>query len=149
MGHPMEGRSHRATTERSEPPVPGMDTGRQALLLCQATEVARQLLALRREPLPFDVLHRQVHPAPLAWPQDLDDLGMGEPQADLLLAQEALVEDDVALVLDMRHLEHDPGTRLPIDSLEDRGHPAPRQDVRELVLIDLVSNAQLTHLVTA
>src|SRR6266702_5257603 len=48
MGHPMEGRSHRATTERSEPPVPGMDTGRQALLLCQATEVARQLLALRR-----------------------------------------------------------------------------------------------------
>ena len=57
----------------------------------------------------LDVLHRDVHPAFLSRREHLDDVRMVEPPADLLLALEALVEDHVALELQVGNLDRDAG----------------------------------------
>jgi hypothetical protein len=66
--------------------------------------------------------------------------------ADLLLAVEPLVEDHVALELDVGHLEGDGGAGELVARLEDRGHPAPREQAGELVLVELVADDEIAHL---
>src|SRR5438128_1434616 len=80
------------------------------------------------EQLPLDVLHRQVEAALLARAEDLDHGGMIQALPDLLFATEALVEDNVARVLEMRHLERDRVPVVEITRPEDGGHPAARDD---------------------
>ena len=65
---------------------------------------------------------------------------MLEALAEQLLAAEALEEDDVALVLRVRDLEHHGLARFGVRGLEDRGHPAARQQLGQRELIDLLSD---------
>ena len=92
-----------------------------------------------------DVLHRDVHPALLARLQHLDDVGVIELLPHLLLALEALEEDDVALQLRVRDLERDLGAAVAVDRLEDRRHSAAGQELAELVLVELFSDDGLAH----
>src|SRR5438045_9687798 len=64
---------------------------------------------------------------------------------DLLLAQETLVEDEVALVLEMRHLQHDRPAGLRVAGAKQRRHAAARDDVGELVLIERLARCELPH----
>jgi hypothetical protein len=97
------------------------------------------------ERLPLHVLHGHVHLALVAGLQDPDDVGVAQRLPDLLLAPEALGEDDVALVLQVRDLERDGLAGARVGGLEDGGHPAPRQEVRELVLVEPVADGGLAH----
>src|SRR5437870_5392081 len=93
-------------------------------------------------------LHRHVHPALVAGLEELDDVGVIEPLPDLLLALEALEEDHVALELEVRDLERD---RLAADGilrLEDRRHPAPGDELGDLVLVELVADSYFAHRAT-
>ncbi len=72
--------------------------------------------------------------------------GMIELLADQLLALETLMEGDVALVLHVRDLERDRGSRLRVGRLEDRGHPAAGEKLRHHVLVEPLPSDGFTHL---
>src|SRR5207249_238471 len=97
------------------------------------------------EQLPLDVLHRQVETALRARAEDLDDGRMIQTLPDLLLAAEALVEDDVARVLEMRDLERDRVPVLEVARPEDGRHAAARDDIEELVLVDGLAGGEVSH----
>ena len=98
--------------------------------------------------LAVDVLHGEVEAALLARLEDLDDGGVVQALADLFLALEALVEDHVARVLQMRHLERDRVAVLEIARPEDGGHAATRDDVEHLVLVDGLAGGEVSHRAT-
>jgi len=64
---------------------------------------------------------------------------------DLLLTAEALVEDEVARVLEVRHLERDRVPVLEVARPEDGGHAAARDHVEELVLVDGLAGGEVSH----
>ncbi|HEX7679715.1 MAG TPA: hypothetical protein VF713_16410 [Thermoanaerobaculia bacterium] len=66
---------------------------------------------------------------------------MIEASADALLAVESLVENDVALVFQVRHLQADRLADLGIVSLERRGHRRSRQQVRDEVLVEMIADS--------
>ena len=92
-----------------------------------------------------DVLHRDVHPAFVPGREHLDDVGMIEAAADCFLALEAAVKNDVALELQVGHLDRYGRPAQPIDGLEDRRHPAARDEFGELVLIEILADIDLAH----
>src|SRR2546428_1570321 len=113
-------------------------SGGQRMLLLH--ELA-QALALHQ-------LHRHVHPALVAGLEELDDVGVIEPLPDLLFALEALEENHVALELEVRDLERDGSAAGGVLRLEDRGHPAPGDELGDLVLIELVADGYFAHRAT-
>src|SRR5579872_1164347 len=90
-------------------------------------------------------LHHEVHPALLLGLEDPDDVRVRELLADLLLALEALVEGDVALVVQVRHLERDDRPARVVDGLEDRRHPAAGEELGQLVLIEAIARDEVAH----
>src|SRR5208337_4965692 len=100
----------------------------------------------RAQRLALDVLHRDVHPAFFSGREDLDDAGMVEAAPDFFLALKAAVEDDVALELHVRNFDRDGLAVYLIDSFEDRRHPAARDHLDQLVLIEVFTDAYLAHL---
>jgi hypothetical protein len=70
---------------------------------------------------------------------------MIESLPDFLFPPKSFEEDDVALEVQMRHLESDQRARLGIDRLEDRGHAAVAEQLLELVLIEPIADEQLSH----
>ena len=70
----------------------------------------------RAERFALRQLHDQVHPALLLGREHADDVGVVELLTDLLLALEALIERDVGLVLEVRHLQRHGLSRRPIES---------------------------------
>ena len=77
--------------------------------------------------------------------QDPHDSGMIEPQADLLLALKTLVEDEIGLELNVRHLEHDGMPALGIACAKDRRHAAARDHFLDLVLIERLPRNHVWH----
>src|SRR5262249_10626522 len=67
------------------------------------------------------------------------------PLPDLLLSPEALVEGDVARVLEMRDLEDDHVPVLHVLGAEDRRHPAVGDDVDDPVAVEGVSGRRVRH----
>ena len=116
---------------------PELDRGRD-----RQAALAAQPLAQR---LALDVLHDEVEAALLARAEHLDDRRVGEALADRLLALEAAVEDQVAGVLEVRHLERHRVAVLAIAGAEDGRHPAARDDVQQLVLIERLARRRLPH----
>ena len=80
--------------------------------------------------------------------EELDDVGVIEALPDLLLALEALEEDHVALELEVRDLERDGLAADGILRLEDRRHPAPGDELGDLVLVELVADSYFAHRAT-
>src|SRR5262249_51406210 len=109
---------------------------RQAPLTLQAS--AKQLA--------LHVLQDHVDTALLLRLERPDDRGMMHPQADLFLAPEAIVEDDVALVLEVRYLQDDSAAGLEVAGVEDRRHPAAGDDLVESVLVQGLARSELAHL---
>ena len=70
---------------------------------------------------------------------------MIETVPDRLLTQEALVEDEVARVLHVRHLEGDLVAVVPVAGPVDGRHPPARDDIRHLVLVEHLPRHQLRH----
>src|ERR1700693_3735249 len=99
----------------------------------------------RAQALALDQLHGDVHPALVARLEEPDHVGMVEALADLFLALEALVEDDVALELDVGNLERHGLAGCGIAGLEDGGHPATGQELGDLVLIEPVADGYFAH----
>ena len=62
-----------------------------------------------------------------------------------LLAPESFVEDDVGLVLDERDLEDHGPTRRVVHGLEERGHAAAGQELRDLVAVEHVAEVEIAH----
>src|SRR5437016_706847 len=115
----------------------------------QLDRVRDRQAALAAQPLAqeltLDVLHGEVEAALLAWAEQLDDGRVGEALADRLLALEAAVEDQVAGVLEVGHLERHRVAVLAVAGAEDGRHPAARDDVQELVLIERLAGCGLPH----
>ena len=70
---------------------------------------------------------------------------MVELQQDLLFSAKTLEEDDVALVLNVRDLQHHRFTGGAVDGLEHRAHRAASEHVCDLVLVQPVANANIAH----
>ena len=93
----------------------------------------------------LDELHRDVHAAFLPGREDLDDAGMVQAAPDFFLALKAAVENHVALELHVGNFDRDGLAVDLIDGLEDRRHPAARDHLDQLVLIEVFTNADLAH----
>src|SRR5262249_50068644 len=103
-------------------------------------------LQVSAEELAGYVLQDHVHTALLLRLERADDRGMMHPQTDLFLAPEAIVEDDVALVLEVRYLQDDSAAGLEVAGVEDRRHPAAGDDLVESVLVQGLARSELPHL---
>src|SRR5262249_27739457 len=102
-------------------------------------------LEQRAEARAFDELHRDVHPALLVRLDELDDGRVIEAEAEVLLAHEALVEDHVALELHVRHLERNALAGVRVLRAVHGGHPAPCEELGDLVLVESITYDDLTH----
>ena len=99
----------------------------------------------RAQRFALDVLHRDVHAAFLSRREDLDDAGMVEAASDFFLALKAAVENHVALELHVGNFDRDGLAVDLIDGFEDRRHPAARDHLGQLVLIEVFTDADLAH----
>ncbi len=70
---------------------------------------------------------------------------MIETLANLLFALEAIEKDHVAFELHVGDLNRDRGAADEILRLEDRRHPAARDQISQLILIELLANIDLAH----
>src|SRR5882724_594349 len=69
----------------------------------------------------------------------------GQAGDDLFLPPEALEEDHIRLVVQIRDLQDHRRARLRVDGLEDGGHPSASQELDEVVLIDAVADLGIAH----
>ena len=99
----------------------------------------------RSQRVALDVLHRDVHAAFLFRREHLDDAGMVEAAPDFFFALKAAVKDHVALELHVGNFDRDGLAVDLIDGFEDRRHPAARDHLDQLVLIEVFTDADLAH----
>ncbi len=70
---------------------------------------------------------------------------MIESQADLLLSLKTLMEDEIGLELNVRHLEHDGMPGLGIACAKDRRHAAARDHFLDPVVIERLPRNHVWH----